>query len=131
MYAKPEISDGDITRYLAEKNIKIGTKEICRSTISQILKNPVYVQADLDIYEFFKSQGAAIENGIEDFNGVQGCYLYQGRDVAKNKDASLKGQHLVVAPHEAVITSEIWLQCRRKMFNNTSFSQTSRKAVQT
>jgi DNA invertase Pin-like site-specific DNA recombinase len=131
MYAKPEISYGDITRYLSEKSIKFGEKEVSRSVLAQLLKNPVYVQADLDIYEFFKSQGSLIENGIEDFNGVQGCYLYQGRDVAESKCASLKGQHLVVAPHEAVITSEIWLRCRRKLFNNTSFSQTGRKAVQT
>ncbi|WP_270481823.1 recombinase family protein, partial [Hungatella effluvii] len=57
MYAQPTTSYGDITR------------------------NPVYVQADLDVYEFFKSQGTVIVNDAADFTGMNGCYLYQGRDV--------------------------------------------------
>ena len=30
-----------------------------RTFLSQLLRNPVYAQADLELYEFFKSQGAA------------------------------------------------------------------------
>jgi len=33
-----------------------------RTFLSQLLRNPVYAQADLELYEFFKSQGAAIVN---------------------------------------------------------------------
>ena len=36
------------------------------------------VQADLDVYEFFKSQGTVIVNDVADFTGMNGCYLYQG-----------------------------------------------------
>ena len=31
-----------------------------RATLSVILRNPIYVMADLDIYEFYKSQGTDI-----------------------------------------------------------------------
>ena len=67
------------------------------------LRNPVYAQADLELYEFFKSQGAAIVNDASDFAGTNGCYLYQGRDVKEDKDRCLKDQILVIAPHEALI----------------------------
>ena len=38
-------------------------------TLAQMLRNPVYVQADLDVYEFFKSQGTVIVNDVADFTG--------------------------------------------------------------
>ena len=36
----------------------------------QMLRNPVYVQADLDVYEFFKSQGTVIVTDVVDFTGM-------------------------------------------------------------
>lgn len=126
MYAKPTTSYGDIARYFAEQ----GIKELSRSTIAQILRNPSYVQADLDVYEFFKSQGTVIVNDASDFTGTNGCYLYQGRDVKENKDQTLKGQMLVLAPHEGIIPSDIWLTCRKKLMNNKKV-QSARKATHT
>lgn len=75
MYAEPETSFGDITRYFEEQGIKIYEKSMVRSFLSQLLRNPVYAQADLELYEFFKSQGAAIVNDASDFAGTNGCYL--------------------------------------------------------
>ena len=80
-----------------------------RPTLAQMLRNPVYMQADLDVYEFFKSQGTMIVNDAADFTGMNGCYLYQGRDVKPDKLHSLKDQMLVLAPHEGIVPSEIWL----------------------
>jgi len=118
MYEKPETSFGDIARCLAERKVSLFKGDLTRSTIAQLLRNPVYVQADLDIYEFFKSQGTVIENEVEDFTGLNACYLYQGRDVDEAKRCNLKGQNLVVAPHEGVVPSEVWLRCRRKLMAN-------------
>ena len=85
MYAQPTTSYGDITRYFAEQGILFNGKELIRPTLAQMLRNPVYVQADLDVYEFFKSQGTVIVNDTADFTGMNGCYLYQGRDVKPSK----------------------------------------------
>lgn len=49
--------------------------------LAQVLRNPVYVQADLDMFKFLKSQGVGIVNDAADFTGMNGRYLYQGRDV--------------------------------------------------
>ena len=123
MYAEPETSFGDITRYFEEQGIKIYEKSMVRSFLSQLLRNPVYAQADLELYEFFKSQGAAIVNDASDFAGTNGCYLYQGRDVKEDKDRCLKDQILVIAPHEALIPSDVWLKCRKKLMMNKTFQQ--------
>jgi DNA invertase Pin-like site-specific DNA recombinase len=128
MYAQPHTSIGDIARYLTDQGITIGDGGLTRGTLSCILKNPVYAQADLDVYEFFKGQGAVIVNDAEDFAGTNGCYYYQGRDVADSKRASLKDQILVIAPHEGIVPSETWLACRRKLLSNTAFTPTSKKA---
>ena len=80
----------------------------------------VYKRQDLELYEFFKSQGAAIVNDASDFAGTNGCYLYQGRDVTEDKDRCLKAQILVIATHEALISSDTWLKCRKKLMANTT-----------
>ena len=95
-----------------------------------MLRNPVYVQADLDVYEFFKSQGTVIVNDAADFTGMNGCYLYQGRDVKPSKKNDLKDQMLVLAPHEGIVPSDIWLTCRKKLMNNMKI-QSARKATHT
>ena len=54
MYAEPMTSFGDITRYFSEAGIKIYGKDLTRGFLSQLLRNPTYVIADLDVYEFLK-----------------------------------------------------------------------------
>ena len=130
MYAEPLTSFGDITRYFSEAGIKIYGKDLTRGFLSQLLRNPAYVIADLDVYEFFKSQGTYIVNEAADFEGGNGCYLYQGRDVAENKNTQLRDQILVLAPHKGFVPSSIWLKCRKKLMNNTTF-QSGRKARNT
>lgn len=130
MYAQPTTSYGDITRYFAEQGILFHGKELIRPTLAQMLRNPVYVQADLDVYEFFKSQGTVIVNDAADFTGMNGCYLYQGRDVKPSKKNDLKDQMLVLAPHEGIVPSYIWLTCRKKLMNNMKI-QSARKATHT
>ena len=46
---------------------------------------------------------------LEQFDGIHGCYLYQGRDAQTDKLQNLKGHMLVVAPHEGLVSSEQWL----------------------
>ena len=94
MYAEPSMSFGDIARYFAENNILIYGKELKRGFISQLLRNPIYAQADLELYEFFKGQGAVVVNDAADFAGTNGCYLYQGRDVPEKSSVGGAGMPL-------------------------------------
>ncbi|MDO4339440.1 MAG: recombinase family protein [Eubacteriales bacterium] len=130
MYVEPKTSYGDITRYFSAEGIQFYGKDLIRPMLAQLLRNPVYVRADKEIYRFFKSQGTIIVSGEEEFDGIHGCYLYQGRNVKEDKNKSLKGQMLVVAPHEGLISSDLWLRCRIKLFANPTI-QANRKAVNT
>ena len=130
MYSQPATSFGDIARYFADEGILIYGKEMKRGFISQLLRNPIYAQADLDMYEFFKSQGTVVVNEATDFAGTNGCYLYQGRDVQERKNKHLKDQILVLAPSEGLVSSDTWLRCRKKLMANKTF-QGGRKAKNT
>jgi len=121
MYADPQTSFGDIARHFTEQGVDFKGGELQRGTLSILLRNPVYAQADLEMYDFFKSQGAAVVNDAGDFTGTNGCYLFQGRDVEESKNRVLKDHILVIAPHEGIVPSETWLACRKKLMNNTTF----------
>ncbi len=75
-----------------------------RSHIGRMLKNPIYVKSDDAIYRYFLSSGANICNDYTSFIGYNGCYLYHKDNIA----------NLVLAPHEGIVSSEIWLRCRSK-----------------
>ena len=130
MYSQPGISFGDIARYFADEGILIYGKEMKRGFISQLLRNPIYAQADLDMYEFFKSQGTVVVNEATDFAGTNGCYYYQGKGNTEDKHKHLQGQTLVLAPHEGFIPSELWLKCRKKLLASHTY-QPARKARNT
>lgn len=120
MYAEPQTSFGDIVRYLLEKGItnsraKNGVWDKCR--IAEMIKNPIYVKADLNLYRFYKDQGTNLYNSPEDFVGIFGCYLYSDKDAGR-KQCHLEGHHLVLAPHEGIVPADIWLKARLKCLNN-------------
>jgi len=107
-------------------------KELIRPTLAQMLRNPVYVQADLDVYEFFKSQGTVIVNDVADFTGMNGCYLYQGRDVKASKKNDLKDQMLETAGEivsQDSDTEQAYLAfiCKRLKLNFRKLSVEERK----
>lgn len=125
MYAEPQTSYGDIVRYLVEQGIenthtKDGGWDRCR--IADMIKNPVYVKADLDVYRFYKDQGTVLHNSPEDYIGANGCYLYSDKGAGR-KSVCLEGQHIVLAPHEGIVPSHIWLKARLKCLNNKQIAR--------
>ena len=120
LYADPQTSYGDIVKYLEENGIantrrKDGAWN--RTRIADMIKNPVYVKADLDLYRFYKDQGTNLHNSPEDYIGAFGCYLYSDKSAGR-KQCHLEGQHIVLAPHEGIVSSDIWLKARMKCLNN-------------
>ena len=106
LYAGPECSYGDIIRYFQAHGILKRGKPWERTRLADILRNPVYVRADLSVYEFYRDRGAILANEPGDFIGTNGCYRYKGRDGAAD--------HLVLAPHEGIVPADLWLKCRAK-----------------
>ncbi len=123
MYSSPQTSFGDVIRQLEKMGVtKRDGNLFNRSRLRDLVINPVYVRADYRLYDFFKGQGTNIANIPEDFIGTNGAYLYSGTDT-KRKTVSLEGHTLVLAPHEGLVDSDVWIKCRSKCLNNKSIAK--------
>jgi hypothetical protein len=118
MYSSPVTTLGDVLRELNKKSPynKRG-KLWSTARLSELIRNPVYCKADYSIYEFYKSNGANIYNEPEDFQGINGLYMFKG-DNPNRKTWDLSGREIVIAPHEGLIDSDLWLKCRKKAMGN-------------
>lgn len=117
LYSRPECSYGDIISYFQERGISKNGQAWGRTRLAEVLRNPIYVRADLSVYEFYRDQGAILANAPSDFIGANGCYYYKGKDATGRKQMNLEGNHLVLAPHEGFIPAQLWLKCRAKCLN--------------
>ncbi len=121
LYAEPQVSCHEVVKQLHQRGIRnqrLPSGCWDRARIAEMIKNPIYVRADLSVYRFFKEQGAQLHNAPEDYIGTNGCYLYAEK-TAKRKTVSLEKQHLVVAPHEGIVPADIWLRARLKCLNGS------------
>ena len=108
-----------IMAYLVEHNIPhLRGKCWTATLIGSILANPIYAQADPDLYEFFKSQGAEIVNPVEQWQGGNGCYLYRPAGTTQGTMHTYKDRTVVLAPHTGVIPSDQWIRARVRALNH-------------
>lgn len=130
LYSKPNTTLGDIVRYCREHEIvPLRGREWDITKLGMMLDNPIYVKADSDVYDFYKSQGTEIINDVSDFVGTNGCYLHTTTKPSETRKPSrrcLENKFLVVAPHEGIVSSYEWLQCRLKFLNNKQFAPSSK-----
>lgn len=121
-YSRPASTLGDAMRALIDAGFLTTRSKAPWNTarISEIIRNPVYVKADADVYRFYAENGANLINPAADYAGTNGLFLYKGQDGSgeKSKQYDLKGRDVVLAPHAGVIDSEVWLICRQKIMRN-------------
>lgn len=130
MYADPKYSLGDIIKYFAAHGIcHARGKHWATARISDYLKNPVYVQADADVYQYYQTNGTEIITPPELFIGENGCYLYQprgeGQETGK-RTSKFDDKYLVLAPHKGFIPSSLWLRVRKRCAENTQSTRTNK-----
>ena len=126
MYAEPSTSLRDILTYFKEHEDEIhylrtdeyGGKNGSHSgklnagSLSSILKNPLYVRADKDVYAFFQSRGYEIIDEVEAYDGVHGVFMHDNAD---------GGKYVKVGYHEGLVSSELWLRVQDKKSTNRRF----------
>ena len=118
IYSHPDMSLNGVVKYLIEHDIKhLRGSTWQTSKLSDIIKNPSYVKADARVYRFFQSYDTVIENDIEEFDGTRAAYMF-GRRTHGRKFSNLDNQMLVLAPHEGIIDTDIWLKCQAKLARN-------------
>jgi site-specific DNA recombinase len=127
LYANTQLSLGDISDYMNANNFntpKGGPWDSCK--ISRILRNPVYVKADPDIYIYFKNKGCIVSNDINDFINDFGCYLYGKRDTNERKYTNVKDHVLSLALHQGIVSSPVFLKCQYKLDENKQIKNTGK-----
>ncbi len=127
LYAQPEISFGEVARVLTGQGVlNRKGKPFTRLAVRDILLNPIYVRADLQVYQFFQSNGAEIVDSKEAFTGWRGAYLYSGNGSKKGDQiGQIQGYKLVLAQHAGAIDGETWLICRKKCQQNRQLSRSA------
>lgn len=87
------------------------------SKLSAILKNPIYVKADFDVYDYFERRGAEMITDVSLFTGEYGAQLY-GRTKHDSALGDWSDMKLVLLSHGGVISSDIWLKCQGRLEQN-------------
>jgi DNA invertase Pin-like site-specific DNA recombinase len=118
LYRNPNCSLKDIIEYFRENGIDVtrpinraGTRHsnMDRSHLSIILKSPLYVRADKDVYQYLISEGIDVVDDIEAFDGIHGLFrhnVHAGKEYVK------------VGYHEGLVDSETWLAVQDKKSHN-------------
>lgn len=123
-YREGGCSLGDIVRTLNEQEIPSPAGTLWDSSkISRLLRSPVYVRADMEVYRYYKEKGANISNPVEDFGGERGCFLYGKRESNERKYTDVHNHVLSIGLHEGVISSEVWIDVQRKLDGNTQLKK--------
>lgn len=127
LYANTQSSLGEISNYLNENNIAAPNGGLWDSAkISRILRNPVYVKSDADIYIYYKNKGCMISNDITDFVNDFACFLYGKRNSNERKYTNVKDHVLSLALHEGIVFSSVFLKCQHKLDDNKQIKNTGR-----
>lgn len=118
-YRESVCSLGDIVRTLNEQGVPSPAGTLWDSSkLSRLLRSPVYVCADMEVYRYFKEKGARISNSAEEFTGEHGCFLYGKREANERKYTNVHDHVLSIGLHEGVIPSELWLDIQHKLDGN-------------
>ena len=83
--------------------------------LSTILKNPIYVKADNDIYEYLLKHNTNIISDITEFDGIHGLQIYGKTKHSAEDWSDIKA---IIMPHEGIVDSDVWLKCQKKLEKN-------------
>ncbi|MBR1442353.1 MAG: recombinase family protein, partial [Firmicutes bacterium] len=135
-----------VVKYMIHNEILTKTgKRHTRVSIRNILSNPVYAVADMDIYNYYRENGITVYAEESDFNGVNGLMVYNKTEQMKElKDDSYtlnpKYVHkrfmnetdkwvISVGKHKGLIQGRDWLTVQEIMKDNRE--QSARPHIKT
>ena len=95
----------------------VANKKWVGSVICDILKNPVFVKADADVYMYYKSLGVRINSDLEKFDGNRACTLL-GKYTPDNRKRPNEEQVLNISLWQGVVSSDVWLACQHRLSLN-------------
>lgn len=118
-YAKPETTLRGLARQLTAEGIHGPKREVWDNvTLSRILRSPLYVRSDGEVYLHYLSLGLSVEQPPEAFDGVHACNVIGRRRRSGNTYNAPSGQKVAVSNHEGFIDAELWLAVQDKLSGN-------------
>lgn len=116
VYSRENISLRCLRDLLIAENPPVpGGKAWSTASLSSILKNPIYVKADSDIYAYYEHRGVRIVSALSAFTGEYGAQLYGH---TRQNSAEPPDEKLVLLSHYGIVDSSVWLKCQRKLNTN-------------
>lgn len=85
--------------------------------LSTLLKNPIYVKADSDVYDYYDCRGVQMVTDVSLFTGENGAQLY-GHTKHDSGNADWSDMKLVLLTHPGIVSSGIWIKCQHKLEQN-------------
>ena len=118
VYAQESVSLRRLLDILIAENKKpLDGSDWSTAKLSALLKNPIYVKADSDIYDYYERHGTQMITDPSMFTGEYGAQLY-GRSKHKTDDPDWSDMKLVIMTHQGIVDSDIWLKCQKKLSKN-------------
>ena len=120
LYVREGASIGSIVKTINQNLEQYGLSDPTSNvTISRILRNPVYVKADADVFQYLKNKGAEMVDDISEYDGTRGCFIYGKRnEKTACKFTDLKGDYAKLWLHEGLIPANQWLRVQYKLDSN-------------
>lgn len=118
VYSQENISLGKLLNILtAEGKLPLNGSSWSTAKLSSMLKNPIYVKSDSDVYDYFECHGTQMITDVSMFTGEYGAQLY-GHSKHNSNSPDWSDMKLVLLTHKGIIDSGIWLKCQYKLEKN-------------
>lgn len=133
-YAFTELSLGKMAGELNKRGIHCMRCQNWSSvSLAKLMRNPVYVQADYDVYCYFKSFGIQIVNPVDEFTGNRAGILVGKRGtLAGGTNREYKDYTdmvFVLANWKGAISSESWLAANYKLDSNKQIGNNGKGTI--
>ncbi|MEJ8553123.1 recombinase family protein [Tepidibacter sp. Z1-5] len=118
-----------VLKYLLANNIKgKNGGDFASMSVNDILRNPVYVESNDDVFEYLKGKGMLV-CGTPNGNGI----LTYNKCNSKSKQRDMSKWIAAVSKHKGIISANDWLEVQRKLDKNSKKENprqgTSRKSL--
>ena len=118
VYSQPSVTLRLLQSNLLENGIKpLYGVDWTTGKLGTLLRNPIYVKADADIYDYYERNNTHIVGNIEDFDGKHNIMLY-GKSKHKKDMADWSDMKIVLMSSCGIVDSATWLKCQRKLEQN-------------
>ena len=123
---------GEVARWLNDKGYKPHKRDVFDSvTVSKILQNPIYVEADQTLYAYFKTRKINFLNDEAQWDGTRSAHVI-GKKVGNaniRKYTTMKEQSIYLTNFEGFIPSVAYINVQNRLARNEQFARANAGGV--